>query len=99
MILADDAEGRQAAEQDDVTAVRQLLVFLDRAGAADSVDRWTSFVILLESRTQLDHADDLVALEHVGNHLAVARLEDQERARHGREERRFGQRKQRNLGW
>ena len=78
LILAHDAKRRQAANQDDVAAVGQLLVLLDFTCAPDLVDRRPSLVVLLIPGPQQHHADDAGALQRVGYHLPVARLEDQE---------------------
>ena len=83
--------------QNQVASVRQQLILLDRSGTADAEDRRTSVVVLLESRAQADHADDLVALQRVGNHLAVARFKDHEGPGDVRKERRLWQGKERDL--
>src|SRR5262249_52660454 len=78
--------------------IRQLLVVFDDPGASNRVDRRPPLVILLVSFTQTHHPDDLVALECIGDHLAVSRLVDHERAGVTREQHHFGQGKKRNLG-
>ena len=72
--LAQDAEARQAFEHDVEPPVVERLDFGDPPDAADLEQRRASPAL-----ARLDHADAPVARERVGDHRAVARLEDVQR--------------------
>ena len=80
---------REPLQDDGVAAVGQLLVLDDASGAAHRVDGRTAFVFGLEPWAQSHHPDDAIALQRVGNHRAVARLENQQRPRGMRKQRRL----------
>ena len=84
-VLAGDAELLDAAQHDVVAAVGERLGVGDHAGAADREDRRPALVVRLVARLQQHHADDAIALQRVGHHRAVARLEDVQRQEHVRE--------------
>ena len=86
MILLDDPEPLHPAQDDVVAAVRQPLVVRQHAAAADRIDRRPPLVIAIPSRPQQHHPDHAVAGERIGDHLAIARLEDVERQEHVGEE-------------
>jgi hypothetical protein len=86
MFLLDDPEPLYAAQDDVVAAVAQLLVMRDHPAAADRIDRRPPFVVALPAGAQQHHPDHPIALDGVGDHLPVARLEDVERQKDVREE-------------
>ena len=97
-------EAGDAAQHDQVAPVVLRLALLDPAEAADAVDLRVVGVRVLDLRDpvvlpggeRLDHADQLLAFERVGHHVAVARLEDVERQQVPRQQQRAGQRKDRD---
>ena len=79
VVLAGDPELLEAAQHDVVAAVGEPLDVRDDARAADRVDRRPPLVVALPPGPQQHHADHAIAVERVGHHLAVARLEDVQR--------------------
>jgi len=65
--------------QDDIgSPILQCLGVADQSCAADRVDRGRLLDIVTPPLEQ-DHADDPVSAQRIGQHLAVARLEDVQR--------------------
>ena len=96
--LVRDAEFFQSAQHDVVAAVRETVGMRDEAGAAHRIDRRRTLVIALPSRTQHHHADQPFAVERIGDHRAVSRLENMQREQRGGEQHHVRERKERNLG-
>ena len=95
MILLDDPEAFEPAQDEVVAAVGQPLDVGQHAAAADRIDRRPSLVVPVPSRPQQHHPDHAIAGQRVGDHVAVARLEDVQRQEHVGEEDDVGQREQR----
>ena len=95
-VFADDPELLQAAQHDVRPAVRQPLGVGDDPGAAHRIHRRCALVVRFEARLQQRHADDPVTRQRIGQHRAVAWLEDVERQEDVGEQHHVRQREERN---
>ena len=83
-VWGDDPESFEPAKDDVVAPVRQPLEMCNHAAAPERVDRRSSFVIVFPPRPQQCHADNPIASQRIGDHLAITGLEDVERQKNAR---------------
>src|SRR4051812_32904943 len=86
VILVDNTEPIQPAQDDVETAVVQLLAVGDEAAAADAEYGWLALVVGLPAVAQQCHADQPIGCQGVGDHFPVPRLEDVQRQEYSRKE-------------
>ena len=93
------AELAEAVEHEVVPAVGEAGECADASRTADFIEIRTPLVVALPIAPKHRHPDDPISLADIGDHFAIARLEDVQRRGDVGKEDKIRQRKERDRAW